>query len=220
MRRDEQTLSEKLDGVVRKLTAVRLAFDMKGTNNVTMLRAINTISTLKNQIAALSIEQTEPVGEQWCAFEDGHQHTSWYPDGYGDRAGWQALAKRNPAKYQIVTRPLYAHPTVSALVNAQADADVVERWQPIETAPRDGTPVDLWGVNHLHPRKTGRRATDVTWGRVRDWLGNERDDWQHGQSEDFEPTHWMPRPAPPALSSLRPAEVGSATSSSGTGGGE
>lgn len=70
-------------------------------------------------------------------------------------------------------------------------------WMPIETVPKDGTAVDLWGVNHLHPAKTGRRAADVTWGRVRDWMGNERDDWQHGQGEDFEPTHWMHLPTPP-----------------------
>ncbi|MGJ7039197.1 hypothetical protein J2Y63_002452 [Shinella sp. BE166] len=109
----------------------------------------------------------------------------------------------------------------SALVdNSHASEAVVETWQPIETAPKDGTPIDLWGVNHLHPAKTGRRATNVTWGRIRDWMGNERDDWQHGQTEDFEPTHWMRFPAPPALSSLRPAEVGSATDTTGTGGGE
>ena len=74
---------------------------------------------------------------------------------------------------------------------------IADLWQPIETAPKDGTPVDLWGVNHLHYAKTGRRATNVTWGRVRDWMGNERDDWQHGHGEDFEPTHWMPLPSPP-----------------------
>ena len=115
-----------------------------------------------------------------------------------------------------VITALYAHPHRSALVdNSHASEAVVETWQPIETAPKDGTPIDLWGVNHLHPAKIGRRATNVTWGRIRDWMGNERDDWQHGQTEDFEPTHWMHSPAPPALSSLRPAEVGSASSSSG-----
>ena len=70
-------------------------------------------------------------------------------------------------------------------------------WLPIETAPRDGTAVDLWGVNHLHYAKTGRRATNVTWGPIRDWMGKERVDWQHGHGEDFEPTHWMPLPMPP-----------------------
>ena len=116
---------------------------------------------------------------------------------------------RMDPEIQVYTR----QPMRAALEAEQPVA--VDEWQPIDTAPRDGTPVDLWGVNHLHPRKTGRRATDVTWGRVRDWLGNERDDWQHGQGDDFEPTHWCPVPAAP-LSSLRPAEVGSATSSKGS----
>lgn len=70
-------------------------------------------------------------------------------------------------------------------------------WQPIETAPRNGTKIDLWGINHLHHDKMGHRITDVAWGTVCDWLGRERDDWQHGRGEDFEPTHWMPLPKPP-----------------------
>lgn len=90
---------------------------------------------------------------------------------------------------------------VSAIAKAIHDAVMAERerghWQPIETAPKDGTPIDLWGVNHLHPQKTGRRATDVTWGPVRDWMGRERADWQHGMAEDFEPTHWQPLPSAP-----------------------
>lgn len=60
--------------------------------------------------SALVDVPVEPVAKQWCAYEDGLQHTSWYPDGYGDRAGWEALAKRNPAKYQVVTRDLFASP--------------------------------------------------------------------------------------------------------------
>ncbi|UNK39328.1 Lar family restriction alleviation protein [Shinella sp. H4-D48] len=60
--------------------------------------------------ALVDVPAVEPVAKQWCAYENGQQHTSWYPDGYGDRAGWEALAKRNPEKYQIVTRDLFAHP--------------------------------------------------------------------------------------------------------------
>ncbi|MCV2448908.1 hypothetical protein [Paracoccus sp. DMF] len=70
-------------------------------------------------------------------------------------------------------------------------------WQPISTAPRDGTKVDLWGINHLHYDKKSYRKCDVAWGRVTDWMGRERDDWQHGMGEDFEPTHWLPLPQPP-----------------------
>jgi alpha-galactosidase/6-phospho-beta-glucosidase family protein len=70
-------------------------------------------------------------------------------------------------------------------------------WQPISTAPKDGTRIDLWGINHLHYAKPGQRRVNVGWGTVRDWMGNERDDWQTWRSEDFEPTHWMPIPKPP-----------------------
>ncbi|EYR81791.1 hypothetical protein [Shinella sp. DD12] len=107
MRRDEQTLSEKLDGVVRKLTAVRLAFDMKGTNNVTMLRAINTISTLKNQIAALSIEQTEPVA--WIVREITPSN--------GRGPNTIITGSVVPRGYEAIT-PLYAHPPTTRIADS------------------------------------------------------------------------------------------------------
>lgn len=106
-----------------------------------------------------------------------------------------------------------------AFVNVQmwntraADIDAIRRdarndaligWQPIETAPKDGTPVDLWGVNHLHYAKRGERLTNVKFGTVTDWLGNEREDWETGRGEDFEPTHWMSLPEPPAMIEDKP----------------
>lgn len=65
----------------------------------------------------------------------------------------------------------------------QSDADAAaERWQPIETAPRDGTPVDLW-------HRVGTRMCEVWW---------DADDkcWSNC-SDDSDYTHWMPCPAPP-----------------------
>ncbi|HDS1082323.1 TPA: hypothetical protein QDZ62_000123 [Stenotrophomonas maltophilia] len=44
-----------------------------------------------------------------------------------------------------------------------------KRWRPISSAPRDGTRVDLWLVNH---KNEGRRVTDAYWnekGRTRTW---------------------------------------------------
>ena len=38
-------------------------------------------------------------------------------------------------------------------------------WQVIASAPRDGTPIDLWGINHLHYKKAGERIVKV----VRGW---------------------------------------------------
>jgi len=62
-----------------------------------------------------------PAGEQWCAFEDGEQKTAWYPIECGDRAGWDAIAKRHPDKYQVVTRPVYAKTSASAVELLRVD---------------------------------------------------------------------------------------------------
>lgn len=70
-------------------------------------------------------------------------------------------------------------------------------WQPIETAPKDGARVDLWGKNMLRWDRGGERIVNVAWGKVTDWMGTERYDWMHGRGEDFKPTHWMPLPPPP-----------------------
>lgn len=70
-------------------------------------------------------------------------------------------------------------------------------WKSINTAPKDGTLVDLWGINHLRFDKEQHRITNVSFGDVVDWMGRERKDWRHGRGEDFEPTHWMQRPKSP-----------------------
>lgn len=55
------------------------------------------------------------VGEQWRALEYGSPKTSWYYEKQGDRAGWEALAKREPTSYRIETRALYASPAPDAV---------------------------------------------------------------------------------------------------------
>jgi hypothetical protein len=56
-------------------------------------------------------------------------------------------------------------------------------WQPIETAPRDGTEILVWGGGH-----------DVAsvW-----WQDGDEDVWFNGDVI-VHPTHWMPLPKPPA----------------------
>lgn len=67
---------------------------------------------VRHMLEGLPVCQKEavPVGEQWRALEDGSPKTSWYYEKQGDRAGWEALAKRTPATYQIETRALYTSP--------------------------------------------------------------------------------------------------------------
>ena len=76
-------------------------------------------------------------------------------------------------------------------------------WHPIETAPRDGTPIDLW-VQPYNGRC--HRRVDMWWLKSQKWHG-----WRGGACHiglnglpvgDYIPsnhkvTHWMPLPAPP-----------------------
>ena len=65
-----------------------------------------------------------------------------------------------------------------------------ERWQPIETAPRDGTRIDLLFRGNM-------RFTDCAWSEGA-WWATEADEpsvcLSHGTSQ---PTHWMLIPAFP-----------------------
>lgn len=61
-------------------------------------------------------------------------------------------------------------------------------WQPIETAPRDGTRVLAWVKGHL-----------VMIADFRKWGFNRESSWVSitGGEIHPQPTHWMPLPATP-----------------------
>ncbi|MBR8279749.1 hypothetical protein [Burkholderia vietnamiensis] len=70
-----------------------------------------------------------------------------------------------------------------------------DAWQPIETAPKFGDPIDIWG-------RYGRTPNCV-WGKPT-YVGGVR--WVHEAGYDsngpvfeivVDPTHWMPLPAAP-----------------------
>lgn len=86
-------------------------------------------------------------------------------------------------------------------------------WQPIKTAPKDGTKIDLWRVRLEYGTAEtfdGERIPNAFWGEP--YYGNDRkydDAWVHwdgGRTEEVEitdaylVTHWMPLPEPPAHS--------------------
>ncbi len=79
--------------------------------------------------------------------------------------------------------------------------------QPIETAPKDGTRIDVW------LSESRRRVTNCYWGRPSHTCGEnegycdscpDHDGWVDGEDfmngyTDEEPTHWMPLPTPPQV---------------------
>jgi hypothetical protein len=64
-------------------------------------------------------------------------------------------------------------------------------WQPIETAPRDGTPILLWA--HMDWRDELIPVTG--------WYARGSGEWVC-HADWFNPTHWMPLPVPPATLSI------------------
>lgn len=93
-------------------------------------------------------------------------------------------------------------------------------WQPIETAPRDGTVIDLWTVSETG---AGLRYPDAHWSNEREHIfpgqylepgwrspytgwdcqcgGVEEDPWSErdGTLRFEKATHWMPLPNPPLV---------------------
>lgn len=74
-------------------------------------------------------------------------------------------------------------------------------WQPIETAPKDGTIVDLWvqGAMQANGEYSQRRSPQCH-SNGWDWISPLDGDWEYGGGRMWgcRPTHWMPVPAPPA----------------------
>lgn len=71
-------------------------------------------------------------------------------------------------------------------------------WQPIDTAPKDGTQILVW------PYWSSRSPTQVYWRDLQRKPGR----WEITPSHycaGADPTHWMPLPAPPIPSSQEQA---------------
>lgn len=89
--------------------------------------------------------------------------------------------------------------------------DASNGWRTIDSAPRDGTPVDLWIVGdwaEVHFYALAVETNDQWGGRTPEWQWEVRKPnpgkWYPrgglgvALSPEVVPTHWMPLPAPPA----------------------
>ena len=92
----------------------------------------------------------------------------------GYETGWHALRQERDE-----LKAAYKH-TVEDNEDLVRVLDAV-KWQPIETAPKDGSLVDMW-------HKNGFRVVETWWTDDKCWACVMDD-------SDF--THWMPLPEPP-----------------------
>jgi hypothetical protein len=83
---------------------------------------------------------------------------------------------------------------------ARSASERGREWQPIETAPRDGTFVDLW-FPHNGETLQSRRVADCRWLKIKAFEADSLYAWfaqSGGRAFRMDgPTHWMPLPEPP-----------------------
>ena len=79
-------------------------------------------------------------------------------------------------------------------------ADLVPQWQPIETAPRDGTIIDVW-LGDADMRDVEFYCTHGTRRSPGWWFSNGKfrplGGLEPAMTVFVTPTHWMPLPNPP-----------------------
>ncbi len=80
--------------------------------------------------------------------------------------------------------------------NDGKNVENITKWQPIETAPKDGTFIDVW-CGHA---QTPYREACVFWGKR---YSDDKEGFYYREGYflegDDEPTHWMPLHAPPEV---------------------
>ena len=79
------------------------------------------------------------------------------------------------------------------LEHIQAELQRLTTWQPIETAPRDGTAI--LGCQGWCIEVTAYHKGTKPYHRKEAWVVANDDE---GYAQDFQPTHWMPLPNPDA----------------------
>lgn len=73
----------------------------------------------------------------------------------------------------------------------------MSEWKPIETGPRDGTEIDLWGAFEM---EDGARIPDCKWRASTSepgWFTRGDMGWESLAAILWKPTHWMPKPDAP-----------------------
>jgi len=110
---------------------------------------------------------------------------------------WDAVSEANATFIVALVNAFRAGRLIDPTTLSEAVASArAEGWQPIETAPKDETEVDLWMVDHLADLQW--RQPGAWWDEGRWVVLDDSGDVREVELEGIQvATHWQPLPAPP-----------------------
>lgn len=117
-----------------------------------------------------------------------------FADAFKNKDRWVAKRGMSGGRFRDVNEPFQA----DYLDAARAAIDAMQAWQPIESAPKDGTPIILGYAD-----TSGKLAAkSASWRLVHPRWENEKRGWawvctMDSVLVDPRATHWMPLPTAP-----------------------
>lgn len=105
----------------------------------------------------------------------------------------------DPTRTVVVPPGAHLTPPAQRTLDAalRRSVRIVDGWQPIETAPRDETPIDIWEAGFSNCRRANVHWVDGYWK-----IGDRGSRYMH-DPKVF--THWQSIPAPPSTAPPPPA---------------
>lgn len=171
------------DCTKKPFTCMRCVYDATTSAAKQILEARAGIATVPAPGVVEEVART--FYDKWCTVRHGEEICAW-----------EDLPHLSPSDYEAVMQA--AEATIASLPSLSGG------WRDIESAPKDGTTIDLW----CREAKTGAsdRRTDCYWDWMTDWLGNEEEGWVNlfQPNRDWEPTHWRPLPTAPGVTEQPP----------------
>lgn len=186
-----QVVGVKSDGAHHNLGTMPMPARMKAREVV--LEMLGPIDEEAGNDAAMALWACEQVLEY--VEKQQAQAAQAAPAEPAEPVAWipaDALQQLQPPRLRLLSVPLVTYSAVGHVPLYTAPQPVEVQWQPIETAPKDGTVIVVRGNNHGWP-ENGHHICIATW-QYDCWI--EGSDW-NDTSELTYLTHWMPLPAAP-----------------------
>jgi len=113
----------------------------------------------------------------------------------------EAFEKKANVRDAIFTAEEYETIRKALALAEAVEKDYAAGWQPIESAPRDGTSILMWGIDYTEAEIGKCVDIPITEGDVDSTY--KAFVWNDGATSwdsfcDMTPTHWQPLPEPPS----------------------